>query len=160
MGMLEAIAKKQGLSADADFFASKLNYHQNTQIANDSLEDSEEWRAMKITIESPSAILQVSSIQSFPNSRWKKKPDLMKRGLTHLHSIGEIVLFGKDKICNRPEEVSRLMAKFISPRHVRDNLLFNESDQVNVLSTSSISEILRVDINRFVLIGLVYFSNT
>lgn len=102
------------------------------------------------SIESASPILPITAIQSVPNTKWKKNPGLMKRGLTHLHSVGEIALFGEDKICKRPEEVSRLMAKFISPSDVRNSLLCNEEDSVNILPTSRISEILEVNINRFV----------
>lgn len=100
------------------------------------------------SVQSSSSILLVSSIQLLPNTRWKDNVDLMKRGLTHLHSIGEIVLFGEDKICNRPEEVSRLMAKFISPTEVRNVLLCSDEDRVNILPTSNVSEILEVSINR------------
>lgn len=100
------------------------------------------------SIKSSSPILPLSTVQSLPNTRWKSNPDLMKRGLSHLHSIGEIVLFGKDKICQRPEEVSHLMAKFISPSDIRNSLLRDEEEQVSILPTSSISKILRVKINR------------
>lgn len=100
------------------------------------------------SIESSSPILPVSVIQSLPNTQWNNKPDLMRQGLTHLHSIGEIVLFGEDKICKRSEEISLLMAKFISPCVVRNDLLCSEEDQVNILTTSRISKILQVNVNR------------
>lgn len=50
LGILEAIAKKQGLIGDAKYFSSKLNNQQNKQLATDLLEESEEWKAMKMIV--------------------------------------------------------------------------------------------------------------
>lgn len=48
--ILEAVAKKQGLPKDVEYFSSKLNNQQNKQVANDLLEESTEWRAMKMIV--------------------------------------------------------------------------------------------------------------
>lgn len=50
LGMLETIASKQGLPADAAYFSSKLNNQQNKQVAKDLLEESEEWKVMKMIV--------------------------------------------------------------------------------------------------------------
>lgn len=50
LAILETIAKRQGLSADAKYFSSKLSNQQNKQIANDLLEESIEWKAMKMIV--------------------------------------------------------------------------------------------------------------
>lgn len=94
-------------------------------------------------------LIPISSIQSLPNTKWSDDLELMKRGLAHLHSIGEIVMFGDEMICTKPQDVSRLLAKFISPAEVRNALLFSEEEQVSILSHESISNILRVHSNRY-----------
>lgn len=50
LAILEAIANKQGLTNDALYFSSKLNNQQSKQIAHDLLEESEEWKAMKMIV--------------------------------------------------------------------------------------------------------------
>lgn len=96
------------------------------------------------SIESPSPILPLSIIQSLPNTQWKENPDLVKQGLSYLHAIGAIVLFGEDKFCNRLEKLSHLLAKFTSPNNVRNELLLAEDEQVNILTSPLISQILEI----------------
>jgi hypothetical protein len=65
------------------------------------------------------------------------------RALKHLHAIGQIVLFGDQKICTKPSVISQLMAKFISPTEVRNGLfLKSDKDPVNLLTKTNIDCIL------------------
>jgi hypothetical protein len=97
-------------------------------------------------MESPNHIITISSIQdSAHGKRWKENPGLMMRALRHLHAIGQIVLFGDQMICAKPSEISKLMAKFISPVKVRDSLLLSDDDRVNLLTKTDINCILGIN---------------
>lgn len=76
-------------------------------------------------------------------SRWKENPEYTNQSLQHLHAIGEIVMFGDNKICTNPEVLSKLMAKFISPAEVKAKLL---GDRVGVflLKKTDVKAVLEV----------------
>lgn len=80
--------------------------------------------------------------------RWKDNPGLMQRALRHLHMIGEIVMLGTDRIFTDPLWISQLMAKFISPDEIRDNLLWNDANNTNLLSQQDVQCILGVSRDR------------
>jgi hypothetical protein len=69
----------------------------------------------------------------------------VKRALDHLHAIGEIVLFREGRICTNPSSISHLMAKFISPEQVRNDLLWDYENQVVLLSKTDINSVLGVN---------------
>lgn len=50
LGILEAIARRQGLFEDAKLYSSKLTDKQTKQLAKDLLTASEQWRAMKMIV--------------------------------------------------------------------------------------------------------------
>jgi hypothetical protein len=100
------------------------------------------------SMNSSNAIILTSVIQELP--KWTKNPGLMFRALTFLHSVGAIALLGGgERVCVRPHEISRVLAKFISPARVRDSLLLSEMNQVMLLSTDDISTILGVPTSRY-----------
>lgn len=90
----------------------------------------------------------IINISSLPK-KWKDSPEMTQRALHHLHSIGEIVIFGKDRICTRPEIISNLLAKFISPVEVRAKLLWNNAERVNLMRREDMETILEVKDSRF-----------
>lgn len=51
-----------------------------------------------LSVKSPNPILPVASIQSLPNNRWRNNPELMKRGLLHLHSIGDCIVWRRQDL--------------------------------------------------------------
>lgn len=89
----------------------------------------------------------VIAMSSLP-TRWKENPEFTNQALQHLHSIGEIVMFGDDKICTNPEVLSKLMAKFISPREVQAKLLGDRA-RLFLLKKEDMQAILEVKDTRY-----------
>lgn len=88
----------------------------------------------------------IMTLQTFKDSpkgkNWTSDPDLLMRALHHLHSIGQIVLFGDQLVCTDPSSISRIMAKFISPAKVRYSLLKRDHENVSLLTETNIVCIL------------------
>lgn len=98
------------------------------------------------TCSSPScSIIDLSSLPS----QWQENPQLTNQALQHLHSIGEIVMFGKHKICTNPQVISNLMAKFICPVEVRTKMLVGDDTPVSLLKKSDMQTILQVRDSRY-----------
>lgn len=101
-----------------------------------------------------SPFLEVSSLQS----KWKESIEYTKEALQHLHAIGEIVMFGNNKIFTNPEVLSKLMAKFISPAEVKAKLLGDRA-RVFLLKSADIKALLEVRDTRLHYFNSFHFSS-
>lgn len=105
------------------------------------------------SIPSPTHILHKSIIlEHYTTERWKDGKTTVEGGLSFLHSIGEIVMFGDESICVDPSAISKIMAKFIAPPTVRKDILLNaphsQKGQV-ILSQRQISSVLGFEMLRY-----------
>lgn len=99
-----------------------------------------------ISASSSSSNYIIDMLSILPKS--KENVELTNQALQHLHAIGEIVMFGKDKVCTNPEVISKLMAKFISPAEVRTKLLWEDHKCVSLLKKHDMQMILQVKDSR------------
>ena len=82
----------------------------------------------------------LSFIEAKKNKAICNKEGLAARALTYLHNTGEIVLFN-NRVCLRPHELPKIMAKFISPTDVREKLM-KETGAIEILDEKSIRVML------------------
>ncbi len=69
-------------------------------------------------------------------------PDVVTRSLTFFHAIGELI-YAHNHVCVRPQRLSKIMAKFISPEQVRNQLWKRDDDfQVDLLRETDIKVLL------------------
>ncbi len=66
-----------------------------------------------------------------------------KCALYYLHAIGHIVFLQNGLVCTKPTMIPKLLAKFISPSEVQNNLL-SENPNVQILSGEQIGFILKI----------------
>lgn len=84
-------------------------------------------------------IIQESDIPKH-NHSWKS--DLLSNALAYLHAIGQIVYFTGGRICTNPEVVPRIMAKINSPLEIRNKLLWDEDNQLTLLTKTDIDAVI------------------
>lgn len=96
------------------------------------------------SIPSTNHIINLSDILAY-NTKWQREEALLHRALRYLHAIGLIVFFTGDKVCTKPEVISQIMAKFISPQEVRNKLLWDNENQVKLLTQTDVDAILEVN---------------
>lgn len=82
------------------------------------------------SIEAPANIIHEEKIVGV---RWSK--DLVECALKYLHDVGEIVRFTDGRICTRPSVIPKIMAKFISPEEVRNQLLRDGNGKLLLFKT-------------------------
>ena len=67
-----------------------------------------------------------------------------KLALKYLHSIGHIVFLQNGLVCTTPTIIPKLLAKFVSPIEVQNNLL-GQNSNVQILTAEQIGVVLQID---------------
>lgn len=83
-------------------------------------------------------MVQVSHLRG----RWPESQLLP--ALHYLHAVGDIVLFQDGSVCTRPSEISDMMAQFISPELVQDQLPYITHGQAEILTTDQVGRMLQL----------------
>ncbi len=67
------------------------------------------------------------------------------QAIKYLHMIGQIVFLQNGMVCRSPTTIPKLLSKFISPVEVRDHLLAEDSDVVQILTQKQIGCVLQIN---------------
>ncbi len=69
------------------------------------------------------------------------EPEVVARALTFFHAIGELI-YVSNHVCVRPQQLPKIMAKFISPEKVRKELCKGDDFKVELLQETDIKALL------------------
>ncbi len=67
------------------------------------------------------------------------------QAIKYLHMIGQVVFLQNGMVCRSPTMIPKLLSKFISPVEVRDRLLAEDSDVVQILTQKQIGCVLQIN---------------
>ncbi len=67
------------------------------------------------------------------------------QAIKYLHMIGQVVFLQNGMVCRLPTMIPKLLSKFISPVEVRDRLLAEDSDVVQILTQKQIGCVLQIN---------------
>ncbi len=71
--------------------------------------------------------------------------DTFELALKYFHTIGQIIFLQNGLVCRSPAIIPKLLAKFVSPFEVRNHLLAEDSDVVQILTQKQIGVILQAN---------------